>query len=338
MAEAVALEATIQASAVGLPQDTPIPISFPAFRGHPFQLSKVTRQTTESSRLNDEGRRRLRRRENDRFASNPHIVPATSLDYQIVPPRTRPTFPRPLPNGIPRSSYAPSPPIPTFDIASANSGKFRMSVRGLRRVLCHSGPRVQTLVQDVERELRHWLNTTHVIFMPDASLHRSLDIPGQPIDSSGTVYEVSRTPSELIWSISGDPFARYVVHCTARLNGIVSFSKDHPTHNLRLTHILRPNITRIEARTAIRTPPTTDHDTSSVIVDTDSEFASDSEYGFSQSSRELRDALPSLSEMQEATHKQSTLSDGDDQLEFADDEANESDGFEVLSMSVTSLK
>ena len=52
-------------------------------------------------------------------------------------------------------------------------------------------------------------------------------INGAPMSSlnpDGPIREVNRTPSELIWDIDNDPFARYVVHCVCRWHSIVSFS------------------------------------------------------------------------------------------------------------------
>jgi len=87
--------------------------------------------------------------------------------------------------------------------------------------------------------------------------------PGRPVAGMEVVREVERSPQRLVWWIENDTWARYVVHCCARYHNVISFSKDTPTH--RLTHILRPNATRMDtaARAALATPPTTDGDFSS---------------------------------------------------------------------------
>ncbi|PCH43368.1 hypothetical protein WOLCODRAFT_164382 [Wolfiporia cocos MD-104 SS10] len=67
----------------------------------------------------------------------------------------------------------------------------------------------------------------------------------------------SRTVIFAYRSVPDDAFARYVVHCCARLHGVVSFSKDDPLH--RLTHHLRPNVTQpTHVRAARRAAPVPD--------------------------------------------------------------------------------
>ncbi|KAF8973014.1 hypothetical protein BDZ97DRAFT_1778762 [Flammula alnicola] len=92
------------------------------------------------------------------------------------------------------------------------------------------------------------------------------------------IFEVSRTPLQLVWRITDDSFARYVVHCCARYHEIVSFSKG--TSEQRLTYLLRPNVTRPDHRApaALETPPVTDIDYSSnpeTDDNIDSDFISD---------------------------------------------------------------
>jgi len=108
-------------------------------------------------------------------------------------------------------------------------------------------------------------------------------INGAPMSSlnpDAPIREVNRTPSELIWDIDNDPFARYVVHCVCRWHSIVSFSKPvgMDSSARRLTHILRPYVTRPHpvGSSMIETPPVTDLDSaSSVAFDPqDSDFPS----------------------------------------------------------------
>lgn len=60
---------------------------------------------------------------------------------------------------------------------------------------------------------------------PDEKDPNDFEFPGKPVGGSGVIHEVARTPLQLVWAISEDGFARYVVHCCARYHEVVSFSK-----------------------------------------------------------------------------------------------------------------
>lgn len=79
---------------------------------------------------------------------------------------------------------------------------------------------------DIETEVVEWLEAGGTLLSPDAPDSGSaLDSPGVPVRNTGTVVELARTPLQLIWRITDDAFARYVVHCTARYHRIISFSQ-----------------------------------------------------------------------------------------------------------------
>jgi len=95
----------------------------------------------------------------------------------------------------------------------------------MRKELRKAGTRAQHLVEDVESEIVSWLHDGTVFLSPDEKDPNDLEFPGKPVGGSGAIHEVARTPLQLVWAISEDGFARYVVHCCARYHGIVSFSK-----------------------------------------------------------------------------------------------------------------
>jgi len=102
----------------------------------------------------------------------------------------------------------------------------------------------------------------------------------------------------LIWKISDDAFARYIVHCCARYHEIISFSKG--VSDNRLTYLLRPNVTRPDRRApaTLDTPPVTDYSSNPDTDDNlDSDFISEREL---ESDIELDDddnsALPTIKE------------------------------------------
>ena len=83
----------------------------------------------------------------------------------------------------------------------------------------------EVLVREVEDELTSWLNVD-VWVDPDVSAQRSDGLDGAvPVGSMGVIREVERTHMQLVWEISDDAFARYVVHCCARYHNVVSFSE-----------------------------------------------------------------------------------------------------------------
>ena len=95
----------------------------------------------------------------------------------------------------------------------------------MRKELRKAGTRAQHLVKDVETEIVSWLRDGVVFLSPDEKDPNDLEFPGKPIGDSGAIHEVARTPLQVVWAISEDGFARYVVHCCARYHDIVSFSK-----------------------------------------------------------------------------------------------------------------
>lgn len=147
---------------------------------------------------------------------------ATRRDYLVSAAPIRSTFPVPLPPYLPRTAVVPRANLPQREPLSANAGRFSLSLKGMRRELRKSGVRVQGLVDAVEQEILNWLHTDSSLLSPDVV--KSTEDVRLPIGNTGTIFEVSRTPLELVWSIPEDPFARYVVHCCARYHEIVSFS------------------------------------------------------------------------------------------------------------------
>ncbi len=98
----------------------------------------------------------------------------------------------------------------------------------MRRELRKSGPATELLVSEIEHEIVTWLRDA-VWMDPDAFSSTVDPIFAKPIGTGEAIIEVSRTALQMVWSISDDAFARYVVHCCARYHNIVSFSKLIPT-------------------------------------------------------------------------------------------------------------
>ncbi|KAF8650379.1 hypothetical protein AX16_005189 [Volvariella volvacea WC 439] len=272
-----------------------------------YQQTMATTQIEYNSTraaIPHEGRRVARRKDNARFADNPHIVPATRLDYSIPPPSAKSTFPAPLPTYLPRTVIIPTASLPARDPITANAGRFSLSLKGMRRELRRAGHRIEVLVGDIEHELIEWLSNIGGCLQVSEP---SSEVQGQRrvIGKTGSIVEVSRTPLELVWAIADDAFARYIVHCCARYYEIVSFSKD--SNGERLTHLLRPNVTRPDHRASatLDTPPATDIDSaysSQVDTETDTDFdASQSDAGESDAesasaATQSRPLLPAISE------------------------------------------
>ncbi|KAF5351738.1 hypothetical protein D9756_007679 [Leucocoprinus leucothites] len=229
----------------------------------------------------NEGKRWVRRKDNAHFVGNPHVVAATKKDYNLPAPSNKSTFPEPLPPYLPRTSKVPVATLPTRDPVSANAGRFSLSMKGMRKELRRAGGRAEALVRIVEAEMMLWLQGG-VMLRPDESNAAELansqvkSGKGRVIESTGII-EISRSPLQLVWSISDDAFARYVIHCCARYHEVVSFSKGDSDN--RLTYLLRPNVQKPDygAVTSLETPPATDADYSSQLetTDVDSDFVSD---------------------------------------------------------------
>jgi len=110
-----------------------------------------------------------------------------------------------------------------------------MSLRGVRRVLRKAGPRAEAMVHLIEEELQDWLSGAPIITAKASS--REPD-GKRRIGTTGSIFEVSRNPAQLVWNIEDDAFTRYIVHATARFYGIVSFSKLADLNHLVRIHYL----------------------------------------------------------------------------------------------------
>ena len=252
-----------------------------------------------------------------RFVGNPHVVAAGKADYSVHAISAKPTFPEPLPAFLPRTVKlaATSPTI--YDPASANAGRFSKSLKGIRKDMRKAGYKAEFLVGQIEREVLEWLHNDrpHVTMLGKEGY---TDVPRRYVGDTESVQEVERTPAQLVWSIPGDVFARYVVHSLARYHEIVSFStlslsgshtrlaNDSPGKDIdgeRLTILLRPNITRpgAHSRLVMDTPPVTDLDNSSHF-DSESDFVSDQDALSAidesdvQSVNDNRDNIPTIPE------------------------------------------
>ena len=246
------------------------------------------------------------------FIGNPHIVAATKHDYTLPIPQAQSTFPEPLPSYLPRTVKVPTASIPKTDLASANAGRFSVSLKGMRRDLRRAGGKAEALVRDVETAIVEWLTEGGTVLRPD-HVNSGLQSVGKPVELTGAIVEVSRTPLQLIWRITDDAFARYIVHCCARYHEVVSFSKSpyflsrqtslsfiqgRGTDQNRLTYLLRPNVTRPDRRAcaALETPPVTDLEYSSnPDTDIDTDLISEGDLG-SDSEQDHNNALPAIAE------------------------------------------
>ncbi|KAG6850873.1 hypothetical protein H0H93_007491 [Arthromyces matolae] len=260
----------------------PPAMSFPAILRNPGltgRFAHLQASSTQPVSFPSTTSKKLQREHEARFVGNPHIIAASKQDYIIPFPQPRPTFPEPLPSYLPRTTNVPTISIPERDPSSSNAGRFSLSLKGMRKELRKSGFRAESLVRSVEYELLDWLQEGGIVINPDSPQTDDLTAVGLPIGDTGTIFEVSRTPLQLIWSTENDSFARYVVHCCARYHEVVSYSKE--LSGRRLTYLLRPNVTRPDhhAINDLHTPPATDIDHSSHF-ETDSErsgFETDSD-------------------------------------------------------------
>ncbi|KIL00692.1 hypothetical protein PAXRUDRAFT_821375 [Paxillus rubicundulus Ve08.2h10] len=224
---------------------------------------------TRKDQVGHEGKRWVRRQENAKFTHNPHITLPSGIDLAHPLQVPSPTFPNPLPPYLPRNIPISPALHPPPDPSTSSAGLFSLSLRGARRTLrarASSAP----LVKAVESHLAEWLEGGTYL-NPDEG-KGLFHFPGEPVGEREDIREVSREAGRLVWAVKvgfptdapgyGDGgFERYVVHCVARWYGVVSFSRETDGH--RLTHLLRPNITRPDPRSsrvtrALDTPPTTD--------------------------------------------------------------------------------
>ncbi|KAI0045892.1 hypothetical protein FA95DRAFT_1680166 [Auriscalpium vulgare] len=273
--------APVASDATAVSDSGPVQLSFPAYLRNAALSSRFAHLTLDDAgerrrppavsskkvlrRGDNEGKRWVRRKENDHFAGNPHIAVPSRRDLEPMRPTVHATFPVPLPPYLPRSVPAPAASLPMTDAQAASAGRFALSLRGMRKALRRAGPRTQALVRGVEEELTQWLEGVQVVTSPDDGAQ--LEFPGREVGGQDGVREVQRSAARLVWWIEDDAWARYVVHCCARFHEVVSFSKDTPTH--RLTYLLRPNVTRPDpiSLPSLVTPPTSDLDLSSYDSD-----------------------------------------------------------------------
>lgn len=135
-------------------KDGPVPMSLPAILRNPRlrHLQQPPRQRPSPSAgpgvaKNDPrvGKRRMRRTENSRFASNPHTVRPTASDYEVRPNSVRSTFEVQNDGKSTRlekitESYVPDFASPqhdsaAFEVSSAMSGQFTISLRDAQQFL-----------------------------------------------------------------------------------------------------------------------------------------------------------------------------------------------------------
>jgi hypothetical protein len=227
----------------------PLPMSFPSLLLNPKNKTShllPSRETHSSKPIRvtttldgkTRGKRHIRRYDNGmqstkpivfeltyfpvNFYGNPHIVQPARADYNVLHPDVTPTFPRPLPPYLPRVSAAPSGGVilrsEPGNINSAYSGRFTLSLRGVRKDLRQrGGGMARTLVQDIETAIQSWLDGADPTVGEDTT-GRAIDHSDSPV-----IREVSYKPLELVW-ITEDPFARWIIHCVSRWHGVVSFS------------------------------------------------------------------------------------------------------------------
>lgn len=263
---------------VQAPDDSPIPLSFPAILRNPKLADRYAHlhersgvappkaSVSKAYRDEHEGKRWIRRRENAKFVGNPHIAPPTRSDHAVPVPSNLSTFPIPLPPYLPRSSVLPSSVPGSRDPASASAGLFSLSLKGARRAL-RARPGARNIVDAIEGHLCTWLEGETY-----PGEEQGIVFPGEKVGGREDILEVSRRALGLVWVVGKDgadgAFERYVVHCLARWYGVVSFSKE--VDGQRLTYLLRPQVTQVMAST-LDTPPATDVSQ----VDTESDFVSD---------------------------------------------------------------
>lgn len=261
-----------------VPNDSPVPLSFPAILRNPKLADRYAylrerppatppkTSISKARRDEHEGKRWIRRRENAKFADNPHIAPPSRGDHAVPVPSKLSTFPIPLPPYLPRSSVLP-PSVPSSrDPTSATAGLFSLSLKGARRAL-RTRPGARNIVEAIEGHLCAWLEGGTYPGEDEGMI-----FPGEKVGGREDVLEVSRRAVGLVWVVGKDgadgAFERYVVHCLARWYGVVSFSKE--VDGTRLTYLLRPQVAQAVGST-LDTPPATDISQ----VDTESDFVSD---------------------------------------------------------------
>jgi hypothetical protein len=239
----------VQSSEASIPGPiVPLPMSFPALLLNPKNKTShlIPSRETNSSKPRvattldgkTRGKRHIRRYDNGmqfknrlvseltyfpvNFYGNPHIVQPARADYNVTRTDVKSTFPVPLPPYLPRVSAAPSGGVvlrsEPGNINSAYSGRFTLSLRGVRKDLRQrGGGMAKGLVQDIETAIQSWLDATDPTVTEDTT-GRAIDHADSPV-----IKELSYKPLELVW-ITDDPFARWIIHCVSRWHGVVSFS------------------------------------------------------------------------------------------------------------------
>lgn len=110
-----------------------------------------------------------------------------------------------------------------IDLSSSQAGRFSLSLKGVRKELRQRGRRANELVKDVEDAMKGWLDGTLTTAATAEQVPRPVDRGEHP-----SIMELSHNPLQLKWK-TGDPFARYIIHCVARWHSVVSYSKQLPS-------------------------------------------------------------------------------------------------------------
>ena len=110
-----------------------------------------------------------------------------------------------------------------IDLPSSQAGRFSLSLKGVRKELRQRGRRANELVKDVEDTMKGWLDGALTTAAAAEQVPRPVDRGDNP-----SIMELSHNPLQLKWK-TGDPFARYIIHCVARWHSVVSFSKRPPS-------------------------------------------------------------------------------------------------------------
>lgn len=271
-------------------RDGPVPMSMPAILRNPrvnrVAASPAARQTRDGFVQNSAGvahgriisKRRERRSENGRFATNPHAVRPSPTDYFPDANPLRSTFSGSTLEtlshalGCVEDASMPAQKATHFELESAMKGQFTLSLRDAQdflrsrlgcaesmhaymhaletqALLDYAAPLpcgttfAESLIFAVEREILHWLRqTVHVPSHDSSSSARKIFVRNVD-DRDCTVIELRRAPASLVWQVD-DAFSRLAVHCVARTFQCPSFSRDIPSPSgelSRTTWILHPN-------------------------------------------------------------------------------------------------
>lgn len=252
-------------------RDGPVPMSMPAILRNPraSQAAPVARQTRDgyargsTDMARHVGKRRARRSENGKFASNPHAVRPGPADYLIPTNQVRSTFTEHtavvlndlyLNRASAMDACTPVYDSPAFDIDSAMKGQFTMSLRDahgfLRARLGHAElmqaymdavktmtfPAVpaarpslflERLIFTAQHEMGLWLHRTEYVHMDDEMCGNRVMLAHPNGREESALMELRQTPTLLIWRVD-DASARLAIHCVARTLNCPSFSRTTP--------------------------------------------------------------------------------------------------------------